>query len=155
MVPPAHLPTLTLDTIQAILDDRLDDAIANALVWQSLGYRYDPSQGLWVAEGGTVPPAWAEKYPQAPDFIASRPATVQLTRSIPPDHKQLLKTVLGFKGYTIDQLVPRLTRRATLANWLLGQLAQEHWPYFWGSLAETGEKFMKNAGFLPRSWPSP
>ncbi|WP_295460185.1 DUF1823 family protein, partial [Synechococcus sp. UW140] len=33
--------------------------------------------------------------------------------------KQLLKEELGFKGYQINQLVPRLTRRATAVSWLL------------------------------------
>ncbi len=57
-----------------------------------------------------------------PDFIASRPATVKLTRSIPPENKQLLKEKLGFAGYKVGELVPRLTRRATIANWLLSYM---------------------------------
>lgn len=114
------LPPLTLETIQAVLDQRLDDHIVNRLVWQQLGYRYDPAGDTW--DSTAVAPAWREKYPEPPNFIESRPATVQLTRAIAPEHKQLLKQILGFKGYTIDQLVPRLTRRATMANWLLAQI---------------------------------
>ncbi|MEM6591453.1 MAG: DUF1823 family protein, partial [Cyanobacteria bacterium P01_C01_bin.73] len=71
---------------------------------------------------------WAEKYPEPPNFIDSRPATVQLTRSIPKENKQLLKEQLGFKGYSVDQLVPRLTRRATLTNWLLSYMRQHNLP---------------------------
>lgn len=106
---------LTDDILWAILNDELDDDTVNRLVWQGLGYRETP-QG-WDSSG--VEAAWAEKYPAPPNFIESRPATVQLTRSIPGPHKQLLKEELGFKGYTVDQLIPRLTRRATMVSWLL------------------------------------
>ncbi|MGF1571283.1 MAG: DUF1823 family protein [Nodosilinea sp.] len=112
-----NLPPLSTETLWAILNDELADDTVNRLVWHHLGYRYDAAQGQW--DSSAVPPAWAERFPEPPDFIASRPATVQLTRSIPAEHKQLLKTELGFKGYTVDQLVPRLTRRATMTNWLL------------------------------------
>ena len=61
----------------------------------------------------------ASKYPQPPDFVGSRPATVTLTRSIPPEDKQLLKEELGFKGYKVGELNPTLTRRATAVSWLL------------------------------------
>ncbi|MBU6230889.1 MAG: DUF1823 family protein [Cyanobacteria bacterium REEB459] len=116
------LPPLCPETVWAILRDELTDDTVNQLVWHYLGYRYDPQQQRW--DTSKVDPIWAEKYPTPPDFIASRPATVQLTRSIWPQHKQLLKQQLGFKGYTVDQLIPRLTRRATMANWLLGHLAK-------------------------------
>ncbi|PSR15593.1 DUF1823 domain-containing protein [filamentous cyanobacterium CCP3] len=115
------MPPLTDDTLWAILNDDLDDDAVNRLVWQGLGYR-ETANG-WDAS--TVEAAWAEKYPEPPNFIESRPATVQLTRSIPPEHKQLLKEELGFKGYTIDQLIPRLTRRATMVNWLLSYRKQQ------------------------------
>lgn len=101
----------------SILNDGIDDATVNQLVWQCLGYRYDPDSKQWDA--AAVAAEWREAYPIPPDFIASRPATVQLTRSIPPENKQLLKTELGFAGYKLDQLVPRQTRRATMVNWLL------------------------------------
>lgn len=122
----------------------MPDDTVNQLVWHTLGYRYredchvegssdapdsgsDASghasghtSGQWDAEA--VNEKWREKYPEPPNFIESRPATVQLTRSIPKENKQLLKTLLGFKGYSVDQLVPRLTRRATMANWLLSEM---------------------------------
>lgn len=117
------LPPLTTDTVQAILDETLDDATVNQLVWHYLGYRYDEAAQKW--DSSQVATAWAEAYPEPPNFIESRPATIQLTRSIPTANKQLLKEQLGFKGYRVDQLVPRLTRRATMANWLMSHL-QEH-----------------------------
>ena len=111
------LPDLTTDTLWAILNNELPDDTVNRLVWQTLGYRYDEAAQVW--QSTAVDEAWREKYPDPPNFIESRPATVKLTRSIPKENKQLLKTFLGFKGYSVDQLVPRLTRRATMANWLL------------------------------------
>ena len=35
---------------------------------------------------------WFDAYPEPPLFVESRPATVKLTRSIPAENKQLLKT---------------------------------------------------------------
>ena len=35
---------------------------------------------------------------------------------------ELLKDDLGFTGYTIDQLTPTRTRRATAVSWLLSYL---------------------------------
>jgi Domain of unknown function (DUF1823) len=113
-LPPA-LPPLTDATLWAILDDSLEDAIANRLVWQCLGYRLQAGQWDTTA----VSPNWRDPYPEPPDFIASRPATVKLTRSIPKEYKQLLKEELGFAGYSVSELVPRKTRRATMVNWLL------------------------------------
>lgn len=113
----SDLPPLTDETLWAILNDEIEDAIANQLVWQGLGYRYNATTAQWEAD--QVDPDWRETYPTPPDFIDSRPATVKLTRSIPKPHKQLLKEELGFKGYSIDELIPRKTRRATLVSWLL------------------------------------
>lgn len=116
------LPPLTTETIWAILNEELDDDTVNQLVWHYLGYRYDESNQQWDIT--QVEETWREKYPEPPNFIESRPATVQLTRSIPKANKQLLKEELGFKGYSVDQLIPRLTRRATMANWLLSYRQQ-------------------------------
>ena len=76
----------------------------------------------WRA-GADTPPPWAEAFPNAPQVIATRPASVRLTRSIPAEFKQLLKQQLGFPGYRINELYPRRTRRATAVNWLLADLA--------------------------------
>lgn len=113
------LPNLNTEIIWAILNDSVNDAVVNALVWKCLGYRCDDA-GNWDITA--VAPEWCEQYPEPPNFIESRPATIQLTRSIPPAYKQLLKEKLGFKGYKVNELNPRLTRRATAANWLLGYM---------------------------------
>ncbi len=117
----ASLPPLTSETLWQILNDQIEDATVNQLLWHCLGYRYDPAKQTWQCDG--VPPEWATAYPEPPDFIGSRPAIVKLTRSIPPAHKQLLKEQLGFEGYRIHELTPRRTRRATAVNWLLSYLA--------------------------------
>ncbi|MGD1855174.1 MAG: DUF1823 family protein [Leptolyngbyaceae cyanobacterium] len=114
------LPELTEATLWAILNEELDDDTVNRLVWHHLGYRYSPDTEHWDASNVTE--SLREKFLEPPNFIESRPATVQLTRSIPKPNKQLLKTYLGFKGYSIDQLVPRLTRRATMTSWLLSHM---------------------------------
>ncbi|MBW4580910.1 MAG: DUF1823 family protein [Tildeniella nuda ZEHNDER 1965/U140] len=115
------LPPLTTETIWAILNETLEDATVNQLVWHHLGYRLDADDRWNTA---AVAPEWQAAYPEPPDFIASRPATVKLTRSIPAEDKQLLKEKLGFQGYKVNELVPRKTRRATIASWLLSYMRQ-------------------------------
>ncbi|BDI14587.1 hypothetical protein ANSO36C_03890 [Nostoc cf. commune SO-36] len=118
----SNLPPLNTETIWAILEEKVDDATVNQLLWHYLGYRYDSSTALW--DTSQVAPEWQNEYPQPPDFIESRAATVKLTRSIPVENKQMLKQKLGFKGYKIGEFGPRQTRRATAANWLLSYLQQ-------------------------------
>jgi len=115
-----NLPSLSEQTLWAILNDEIEDEIVNQLIWRCLKYRYDSTTGSWNTT--QVSEDWREPYPTPPDFIASRPAIVKLTRSIPKANKQLLKEQLGFRGYKLDELVPRLTRRATMVNWLLGYM---------------------------------
>ena len=74
----SNLPTLTTDTIWAILNEEIDDATVNQLVWHYLGYQYDEASGQW--DNTNVEAAWREDYPEPPNFIDSRPATVKLTR---------------------------------------------------------------------------
>lgn len=116
----SDLPPLTTETIWAILNEEIADDTVNRLVWHYLGYRYDDVAGQWDATAVALD--WQEEYPEPPNFIESRPATVKLTRSIPSENKQLLKEQLGFKGYKLGEFGPRQTRRATAANWLLGYL---------------------------------
>ena len=116
----SELPPLNTETIWAILNDQIDDATVNELVWHYLGYRYDPNTQTW--DSATAAPQWREEYPEPPNFIAERPPTVKLTRSIPKENKQILKEKLGFKGYKIGQFGPRQTRRATAANWLFSYM---------------------------------
>lgn len=117
------LPPLNTDTIWAILKEEIDDATVNQLVWHYLGYRYEPFTQQW--DLSRVADEWRNEYPKPPDFIANRPPTVKLTRSIAPANKQLLKEKLGFQGYKIGEFGPRQTRRATVANWLLGYMEQQ------------------------------
>ena len=114
------LPPLNIDTIWAILNESIDDNTVNQLVWHYLGYRYDQANNVW--NNNDVIGDWGEEYPEPPDFIANRPPTVKLTRSIPQENKQLLKKKLGFKGYKLGEFGPRQTRRATAASWLLNYL---------------------------------
>jgi hypothetical protein len=113
------LPDLIPSTFSAILDETLPDATVNALLWQALGYR-QCEDGRW--DTSAVNDTWQQDYPEPPNFIDSRPATLKLTRSIPESDKQLLKEQLGFQGYQIAELTPRRTRRATAVNWLLSFL---------------------------------
>ena len=113
---------LNTEIIWAILNEELDDDAVNKLVWHCLGYRYDSATRQWDAT--EAPKEWQEAYPEPPDFIASRPATVKLTRSIPTENKQLLKEKLGFKGYKIGEFGPRQTRRATAVSWLLSYMQE-------------------------------
>ncbi|PSB55228.1 DUF1823 family protein [Chamaesiphon polymorphus] len=116
-----ELPPLNTDTIWTIINESISDMQVNQILWHYLGYRYNNGENSW--DLSRVAPEWREVYPTPPDFIASRPATVKLTRSIPPEHKQLLKEQLGFKGYKIGEFGPRQTRRATAASWLLAYMA--------------------------------
>ena len=108
-----------------ILEDHCSDRFVCERIWERLGYRPNGSQ--WSA-GPDTPLDWAEAFPTAPELIAERPASVRLTRSIPKQHKQLLKQQLNFAGYRIGELYPRRTRRATAVNWLLAWLAQQGEP---------------------------
>lgn len=116
----SELPLLNEDTLWAIIHESITDTQVNQILWHYLGYRYNPVENSW--EVSQVNPEWLSVYPTPPDFIASRPATVKLTRSIPPQHKQLLKQQLGFKGYKLGEFGPRQTRRATAVSWLLAYL---------------------------------
>jgi Domain of unknown function (DUF1823) len=124
-----ELPPLNTDTIWAIINESITDLQVNQILWHYLGYRYvgaasrneNRVDNTW--DVSKVEPDWSAAYPLPPDFIASRPATVKLTRSIPSEYKQLLKEQLGFKGYKIGEFGPRQTRRATAASWLLAYMA--------------------------------
>jgi len=129
--------------LEAVLADRVSDRLVCELVWTRLGYgppvapisgeaNPGPDPAPWRAGPATLPD-WAEDFPTAPECIATRPASVRLTRSIAAEHKQLLKQQLGFGGYRIGELYPRRTRRATAVNWLLADLARRG-----ESLPETG-----------------
>jgi hypothetical protein len=117
--------------LEAVLADRISDRFVCELVWGRLGYRPPAgspgSTAPWSA-GPDTPADWAAAFPLAPELIATRPASVRLTRSIAAPHKQLLKEQLGFSGYRIGELYPRRTRRATVVSWLLAYLAERGEP---------------------------
>ena len=118
----SHSWNLSRALLIAILEDRLSDRFVASLVWERLGYLpTEDGAGPWLA-GPATPAAWGEAFPEAPQVIAVRPASVRLTRSIPKQSKQLLKQQLQFGGYRINELYPRRTRRATAVNWLLAWL---------------------------------
>jgi Domain of unknown function (DUF1823) len=115
-----EIPALDAELIWSILNETITDLQVDRILWHYLGYRYIIGDNSW--DISQVDPDWVAVYPTPPDFIASRPAAVKLTRSIPPANKQLLKEKLGFKGYKIGEFGPRQTRRATAASWLLSYM---------------------------------
>ena len=88
------------------------------MVWDRLFYTREITLNNWVSSALT-PSYWSKKFEKAPQIISERPASVHLTRSIPKEHKQGLKNFLNFKGYKINELYPRRTRRSTAVNWLI------------------------------------
>ena len=104
-----------------ILDDQVSDVFVCELVWERLFYFRETLIEDWIPSEST-PSYWSEKYNKAPQIISERNASIHLTRSIPKVYKQGLKNVLNFRGYKINELYPRRTRRATAVNWLI----------FWG-----------------------
>ncbi len=102
-----------------VLADHTSDRFLTILIWERLGYKpLAVDSTNWTATEKT-PSYWVEKFPEAPEVISERMASVHLTRSIPKENKQALKKILNFQGYRIGELYPRRTRRATAVNWLL------------------------------------
>ena len=101
-----------------VLEDKVSDVFVCQLVWERLFYVRGRTANNWVPSALT-PNYWAEKFVNAPQIISERIASIYLTRSIPKEHKQGLKNFLNFKGYKINELYPRRTRRATVVNWLI------------------------------------
>jgi len=106
------------DLLFFVLEDKVSDVFVCELVWERLFYTGETTLNNWVSSALT-PNYWSEKFDKAPQIISERPASVHLTRSIPKDYKQRLKNFLNFKGYQINELYPRRTRRATAVNWLI------------------------------------
>ena len=102
----------------SILNDQVSDVFVCELIWERLFYINETPSENWIPSEFT-PSYWSEKYTKAPEIISERGPSIHLTRSIPKDHKQGLKKILDFKGYEINELYPRRTRRATAVNWLI------------------------------------
>ena len=109
---------ITRKLLFLILEDKVSDVLVCELVWERLFYARERNTNDWVSSELT-PSYWSEKFLIAPQIISERIASVYLTRSIPKEHKQGLKNILNFKGYKINELYPRRTRRATAVNWLI------------------------------------
>ena len=101
-----------------VLEDKVSDVFVCELVWERLFYTPKPYIDDWTPSSLT-PAYWSEKFVKAPQIISERKASVHLTRSIPKEHKHGLKNFLNFRGYQINELYPRRTRRATAVNWLI------------------------------------
>ncbi|KGF90194.1 MULTISPECIES: DUF1823 family protein [Prochlorococcus] len=101
-----------------VLEDKVSDVFVCELVWERLFYTREKNTNDWIFSELT-PSFWSEKFVKAPKIISERIASVHLTRSIPKEHKKGLKNFLNFKGYKINELYPRRTRRATAVNWLI------------------------------------
>ena len=106
------------DLLFLILEDKVSDVFVCELIWERLFYIRGAYNKDWISSEFT-PSFWSEKYNKAPQIISERAASIHLTRSIPKNHKQGLKKILDFKGYKINELYPRRTRRATAVNWLI------------------------------------
>ena len=123
------------DLLFLVLEDKVSDVFVFKLVWERLFYIRETNFNNWVSSALT-PNYWSEKFAEAPQIISERRASVHLTRSIPKEFKQGLKSFLNFKGYKINELYPRRTRRATAVNWLI----------FW---AIENDCFSKDSGLMP------
>ena len=124
-----------------ILEDKVSDVFVCELVWERLFYTRETTLKNWVSSALT-PTYWSEKFVEAPQIISERIASVHLTRTIPKEHKQGLKNFLNFKGYKINELYPRRTRRATAVNWLI------YWEI-------ENDCFSKDSGLMPSPSSSP
>ena len=102
----------------SIINDQVSDVFVCELIWERLFYVKKTSYKDWISSEYT-PTYWSEKYNYAPQIVSERGASIHLTRSIPKDYKQGLKKDLNFKGYKINELYPRRTRRAAAVNWLI------------------------------------
>ena len=124
-----------------VLEDKVSDVFVCELIWERLFYTRERNKKFWLSSPLT-PSYWSEKFVKAPQIISERLASVYLTRSIPKEYKQGLKNFLNFKGYKINELYPRRTRRATAVNWLI----------YW---ALENDCFSNDNGDLPSASPPP
>ena len=72
--------------LEEILSDHVSDGFVCSLIWERLDYRPRFNGESGGSFGPNTPEYWSEKFPQAPQVIANRPASVHLTRSIPKEY---------------------------------------------------------------------
>lgn len=141
----AQPPHITSDNLLDIIKGDTPDEWVNEIVLTMLGWRM-MDDGKW--DNSRIRPAMKELYPdEPPNFIGTngdytpetdRPVKIanqRLTRSIPVEHKQILKAVmkpLGFSGWKVQDLTPNRTRRATSVNWMLYWYRVHYPDYVWG-----------------------
>ena len=133
---------LSRELLVEILSDRTSDTFVCKLIWERLDYKLVVGGSTIFLAGLNTPDYWREKFPEAPQVIAKRSASIHLTRSIPKKYKQALKTCLNFEGYKINEQFPRRTRRATAVNRLLA------WTLSRGEV-------LPSKGPLPKLWNAP
>lgn len=137
-------PQITGQDLLAIIRGETPDAWVNEIVRTFLGWR-QMDNGEWNDE--LVEPMWKEVYTKGPpNFIGKegdyspktdRPvklAVQNLSKSIPPEHKQVLKPAmkpLGFSGWKIKDLTPNRTRRAQAVNWIIYWYKVHYPDYTW------------------------
>lgn len=137
-------PKLTGQDLLAIIRGDTPDEWVNEIVRTFLGWR-QMENGEWNDD--MVEPRWKEVYTKGPpNFIGKegdytpktdRPVKVavqNLSRSIPPEHKQVLIPAmkpLGFSGWKVKDLNPNRTRRAQAANWIIYWYKVHYPDYTW------------------------
>lgn len=129
---PVTVEELLDENILKIVDLSASDEDCNTLAWKCLGYAYVEEQGVWNADN--VFPKWRAKYPEPVDLIGVtriydpsvdmpvRKASIDLMRAIPRDFKggiRTLQATVGFDGFKVNELTPRITRRAQLCNFIM------------------------------------
>ena len=114
---------LSNENLLKIVLSQTPDVEVNRLVWQALGYTksveldMETLEGVEVWHPEHVFPKWAAAYPQPPDVLGVtrkyypevdapvKQACTSLTRSVPEEHKQGIKSTLrhlGWKGFVMD-----------------------------------------------------
>ena len=79
---------LSKDLLIEILSDHVSDQFVCQLIWERLGYEPKQDDLNHFSASLETPDYWSKKFPEAPELISKRSASVHLTRSIPKEYKQ-------------------------------------------------------------------
>ncbi|KAK4534031.1 hypothetical protein CDCA_CDCA01G0056 [Cyanidium caldarium] len=136
---PGQLPTtIPTDFWYRCVDGSVDSMSILMMVWQSLGYTFDPNLMRWRVDA--VAPEWLRAFPadHPPDFIGCTEwyspdddATVQraadmLQGCIPPEYQNILREQLPqFPGVGESASTPQMHRRVQCVAYLLAKIAQQ------------------------------